>query len=788
MVLVSILFAPAIFGNKILSPSDMIFYKDALWTSVRPDGLILAGNLLLDDPTLCFIPWRHFAIQSFKEGILPLWNPYINAGQPFIGNAQSSLFDVFNIIGLFFSLESSLVIIAVLRLLLAGLFTYLFAREIGIAKAGAVLSMLAYTFSTPIISWIGFPLSAVSIWLPVILFTTERFLVGGKYLYLYLTGLVFGLQFLAGHPENSFLLGLAWVGYWVFRTFQLRRIKLLSYKASLFNFILAALLGTLIGAIQIIPFLEALSDSAIVGSRKAFRPETFTGYIERTLLHWAEWPSIFTSLLPFYFGSPAHPSYWYPLSNFNEQNLYAGVFPFVLSLYAFFIALKSKASEKRTLIIFLCISGFICVGMALHGPLVSILNYLPIFEVTANGRLRYVYVFLIAILSGFGFDYLMSTKDNRTEIFTRFLTVTSILSIFILWTYYIIDYRKEELRPIFQTFLLQPIMYLPAIFTCGYLALIRFIKGTSIKAVLAVFILICTAVDLLYVNIRYNPMIDKEHFYPKPAAIEYIEKDKGVFRVAALGNTLIPNVGMIYGLSDIRGYEPVALKRYADAFWRTPGNYFAFKRTFLSSADSRMLDLYNVKYLFSEDTQHGKWELVFTDKGGIKVYENTNVLPRAFMVYQAELAKRSRDSLNRMFEDSFDFRNSVILENAPSKILEDDILSVQSNFGMAAPLVAISSYTPNEVRLDVTTETKGVLVLTDAYMEGWKAYISGNETTIYPANHVFRGIIVPEGRHEVVFIYKPISFYIGFWSTCVGLMVVFLGILLGIKLNMETAQ
>jgi len=63
------------------------------------------------------------------------------------------------------------------------------------------------------------------------------------------------------------------------------------------------------------------------------------------------------------------------------------------------------------------------------------------------------------------------------------------------------------------------------------------------------------------------------------------------------------------------------------------------------------------------------------------------------------------------------------------------------------------------------------LVLTDTFYPGWKAYIDGEETKIYPTDIAFRGIFVPKGKHDIVFRYKPESFYYSVYISIVTLVV-----------------
>ena len=60
----------------------------------------------------------------------------------------------------------------------------------------------------------------------------------------------------------------------------------------------------------------------------------------------------------------------------------------------------------------------------------------------------------------------------------------------------------------------------------------------------------------------------------------------------------------------------------------------------------------------------------------------------------------------------------------------------------------------------VATEA-GMLVVRDAYDQGWKAYVDGLEVPVLPADLAVRGIPVPAGAHEVVLEYAPPALRLG---------------------------
>ena len=204
LLALAVFFWPAVLGGRVLLPSDLIFDIDPLWQPLAPEGYTHPANHILSDQVYAFFPWKVFTLRSLAQGRLPLWNPYVSGGLPFVGNAQSAVFSPFNLVSYLLPLYSSYVITAILLLSVAGLFTFLFAREIGLSKPGALLAMTAFTFSGPMIVWLGYPLSPVIAWLPAMLLTIERALNRRSGLYVTASGLTIAAQFLGVHEHLLF--------------------------------------------------------------------------------------------------------------------------------------------------------------------------------------------------------------------------------------------------------------------------------------------------------------------------------------------------------------------------------------------------------------------------------------------------------------------------------------------------------------------------------------------------------------------------------------------------------
>ncbi len=148
----------------------------------------------------------------------------------------------------------------------------------------------------------------------------------------------------------------------------------------------------------------------------------------------------------------------------------------------------------------------------------------------------------------------------------------------------------------------------------------------------------------------------------------------------------------------------------------------------------------------------GPWRRVLSSD--IKLYENLDALPRAFVVHQAlfvpDTWMGSEDALNLMREPTFDPARTVIIAG------DDDSAAPAAEPPEALPANAtIETYTPTHVEITANTDAGGWLVLADAYFPGWQAEINGQAAPVYRADVMFRTVRLPAGESRVVFTFTP---------------------------------
>jgi hypothetical protein len=280
------------------------------------------------------------------------------------------------------------------------------------------------------------------------------------------------------------------------------------------------------------------------------------------------------------------------------------------------------------------------------------------------------------------------------------------------------------------------------------LAILAALAVDTTPAILqCVFVALVLIERLIEVGSFY-PTLPRGAFYPKTPTIAAIPKSDEPFRIAALSYQLIPDAAVFYGLEDVRGYSAMNNKRLSatSALWcyEQPVSFNRiddFKKPFLS--------FLNVRYLLTPmdyQPQLPQWKLLATDKGG-KVYENLQVVPRAFVPGRIRYQTNSTDILYEMFgADDFASRAWIeVPEYKPAEIINGP--------GQLTTRRAKLGYD-----IDANMQHAGWIVISQTAWNGWRAYVDDHRVKLRYANHAFLGVHVDAGRHRVKLVYLPDSF------------------------------
>jgi hypothetical protein len=173
-----------------------------------------------------------------------------------------------------------------------------------------------------------------------------------------------------------------------------------------------------------------------------------------------------------------------------------------------------------------------------------------------------------------------------------------------------------------------------------------------------------------------------------------------------------------------------------------------------SEPSAALLGALDVRYLVSEFPVSGEnWKQV-TQIGSTHVYENARALPRAWLVHDLTVVRGSEDVVLGVVAPSDLAREVILEEPLPG--------SVSPPESAAAETVRILKRMPNSLEIEVQAGAPGVLVLSEVWYPGWRAYMDGERVPVLRADYVLRGVYIARaGTHIVRMEYVPVLVYVG---------------------------
>lgn len=693
-------------------------------------------NNAMPDVHTQIYPWKKFTIDTFKNGQIPLWNPYNFSGNPHLANFQSAVLSPFNLLFFIFPFIDAWSILVLLQPLLAGLFMYLFVREIGGGRVGSLISSISFMFCGFIVVWMAYgTLSlAISI-LPLSLLSIEKFYSTKQVRYLILLSLTIPLSFFSGHFQMSLYFLGALMAFLILKGLAMSNIR------NTFYLILSTVIGILLSLPQILPSIELYSHSV--------RSEIFQ-ISEAIPIQY-----LITIIAPDFFGNPVTRNDWF--GHYAEWAGFIGILPLFLAIFAIW-------KVRRKTIAFFASLGIVAFILAVNSPVSQLFISLkiPVLSTSALSRIIVLFSFSFTVLAGFGFDQLI--REVREVRGIRVIMIFfGLAGLFFACMWFLLYFGKiypaEWLIVAKRNFVLPTILFLGA---ATFIFLSRFKNKLIILTTL--YLILATSFDSLRFASKWMPFDPVQFVYPKVSLIEAIKKNIGNERI--YGN-LGAEVTTYYGFPSLEGYDPLYIGRYGEFIGGAySGEFLKGERSVVKldrrgKYTDRVLDLLGVGLIFHPiaDTNQGwaypvwkdktRYELVYKDDK-FQLFKNKLSLPRGTLFYDFEVIKDNKEIIKRFYSDDFDFHKTLILEENPD-------LKIQKEGTGSAKII---SYTPNGVIIQTTSNSPALLFLSDNYYPGWKArvYPEGNrrinvkESKIYRADYSFRAVVVPKGEFIVEFL------------------------------------
>jgi Bacterial membrane protein YfhO len=262
-------------------------------------------------------------------------------------------------------------------------------------------------------------------------------------------------------------------------------------------------------------------------------------------------------------------------------------------------------------------------------------------------------------------------------------------------------------------------------------------------------------IDLWRVDVR--PMeITKQKLdqtvFRKTDVVTFLQNDKSLFRVADFAQQS-PNVMAYFGIQHVHGYHSAKMRSYQDLL-DVAGNGGGSVIT-----NPFLWNLMNVKYLVTDKPLSDNMQPVLKSQDTqTLVYENPSVLPRAFFVNRVEVAGQMA-TLQHLKKGDFSPLEVAYIEKPFSSVVID---TMQGDIVSRFNRVQSTEYKNESVKFAVEATGNNFLFVSDVYYpQGWKAFVDGKETPIIKTNYVFRGVVVPAGKHTVEMRFTSDRFALG---------------------------
>lgn len=732
-VVIVLLLHTALFTGRGLVPADGVLAAPP-W--VKSYGRQPSNYLLIDQYT-AFLPMKQFFSDELRQGRFPLWNPHLGSGMPSLAGIQAAALYPINLLVSPIGPFAGSGIAAFLKLFLAGVFTILYLRRLGVSAAGGAAAGIAFALSGFMIVWLGHPHVNAAVLLPLLLYFIEVQLAEpGRLRAAIGVAVAYAAMLLGGHPPTATHITVAIALYFVFRLSE--RGRELRVRQSLL-FVAALMAGIALAAPQLLPYFEYYreSSSAIASAS-----------LNRWASHLTPQTLVFF-VMPYLAGAPhvgfealAAPLGFGEADNFSERTGYIG-------LLTLFLAAVALARTRHRVAVFhaLLAAGSLLVVYGVP-PFPALMHALPVASDINHQRLLLLVDFSAAVLAGFGLDALLraAPSERPRRLAIAFAAAVAVVLAFV-WQNGSTTLARIDSSS--RSFLLGQLWLVGGGIVVAFLITLYRMPRRFI-ALLAVGWI---SVDLLWFATGYNPAIPRSDYYPATNAIRALREDTSHFRVLGLSSVLTPNTAAVYGLDDVRGKDFTTLKRYEELITGQAGNFF-----FYEAADRLppSFPLLNVKYVLVPErlpSVPDGFELAY--EGEIAMYRYTRAAGRALVVMDHVVEPDPATILARVRSGSFDPSKTVLLEAPPAA------LPASSDTAITTADARIVSYEPDRVVIDAQLPRPGFLLLLDNFYPGWRAYAAGRDVPILRADYTFRAVALPAGATTVEFVYQPASFRAG---------------------------
>ena len=704
---------------------------------VGSDGTFIGGS----DVAGSFYWNAAFIQDTIRAGGIPLWNPYYYSGHPFLANPNTFIFYPATFLYVMLPLSWAFNLDTLIHLFIASLGMFYLVRLLtGSHKAGMasaiVFSLNGYFIERVFAGHI--PQIHTSALIPWVFFFIEKTLLTKSKDRFVVPGLVLGMLVLGGDPQNSYYTILFSCIYIFLRLMgDLKPFQPAVLIKTCGYCLLFPVIAFCVSAVQIIPSIEmkALSDRA----QNTYEFSTFMSFS----------PGQFYSFLIPKASSPTLNTNW-------EFGCYIGILALVVAV----IGGLFYQNRKYVLCYAVLLTVVLTFMLGRFTPLYYLYyKYLPVISTfRVPTRSVVMFDFILSIFVGFGIHYL---HESGLKLSQYGISIVVVALLALCMGFGIIK---------FEVPLVSKEVFVGISIIVGTLVLLSLNFVIKNRTSVTWMIIAALFVDLYLVYSGSVPRMNSNDLLQKQSYELIFEKDASLYRVN------VPGYGYAYGLPSrgmknkyymTNGSTPIILK-----------DYFNFIYSMADLPKPELIrhtfspELFSPNLAFSSRILGLKYAIVATPSGfGLMSAEKYQ--PRAMILKDMIFTPTYEDHLQILKNPDFDPQKKVLLEDSARSA----VAKIGQTDSILQDWVYIEEYSPNRLRLRAESPTGGILLLSELYYPGWKAYVDGTNVPILKADYLLRAIPLGPGKHSIEVVYRPMSFLVG---SVISLSVLLLLILLWI--------
>ena len=768
--------------------------------------LVFDGKVFVAADNIASKSFQTLVEDADKEGVFPLWNPYIFCGMP--GYASLSIaadryFDftaiTVNRTALLFGriINSPEVGWELFYYFIFGIGVYWFVFEKLKNKLAALIAALGVMHSTFVIILVMVghmtKVPVIAFFLPIFMIL-ERLREKFSIILSLVLVILIHLMLIPSHMQmifySYFAIGLYYLFFFIRALIKKEQWQGIIRSASIFG--AATVLAFAMTGDQYLSTLE-YSKYSIRGSDPIIRSQqaqdkgaTNGGLDYDYATNWSFSPGeMLTFIIPSSSGFG-----WFSYSGALTQNqetrlnTYFGNMPFTdapqyMGIVIFVLAGIGVWRNRRDPFVqyagvLIIISLLISFGKELPIVYDLMFNYFPMFNKFRIPSMMLILVqIMVPVLSAYGIVSLMNDgkekNARRQKIFgtvligTGALLVLSVIAKDIFLSIYDIFVPQQvimqslsrsygnnqmvlgELVKVITGMVSNDIMY-GLLFLFVSLGGIYLYQINKIKLSLLSVILVCSVLFDLW-RINEKPMDAKPHsnsqeVFATPAYVSFVKQDSSLYR------TLEFEQGQPPYNNTLAYWNVQSAYGYQGVKMRQIQDVFDV----VGLGNPLLWGLMNVKYIISDRPDSNEVLVPIHNSEGKYILYNRSEMPRAFFVNRYEVVK-GIDILNKMKAMNFNPRDVAFFMDDPKLNIDAPLPGAEATY---------THYGVQDLTVKIKATGNNLLFLSESwYPEGWKAYIDGSETPIHRINYMFRGVVVPAGDHSLMMKFEPKGFAIG---------------------------